>query len=1254
MSTSVRAQPKPLLLSACVLVAGLALTIAACSAAQRALLAEARASFVRVADGLEAEIGRRFGRAEYGLSGLRAAFAMTGRLDDADLRTYVASRDMTREFPGLQAFSVVERVLPAQREGFVARAARSHPGFVLHTTQPAGHELLVVRSTEPLARHPHSIGVDIAPDPLRGPAARAAIDVGSATMTPLLRLHAEGARAAPQGWVMYLPVYADRPTNAPARRAALRALVSVPLAADDLLGPLVDSLGARMGFRLWDGHRADGVLAFDGVPSWEVAAPFRIERSLMVGERLLTLELVAFDTLLPATSRMLPWAVGLVGVLASLGIALLTLLLGRGRLRALAVAAAAGADSRRLGSIVERTSGAVFSMDAQGRLTWCNRGFTALAGRPREALAGQDALSALGLDGTRSAQRKAVWADLESRRAHRCELSRPLPNGGSTWIELAVEAQADAAGRFTGYTGIALDITARKQAELQLSSREHMLRTITDNVPARVSYWDAQGRCLFANQRFCEVLGRPAAEVVLRGHAELHAAGAADMQAQRVHEVLAEGMPQQFEQLVCEPGGRTSAWQVHYLPDAGDDAGIRGFFVLAIEVTELKRARDAALEASRAKSRFLSSMSHEIRTPMNAILGMLTLLRGTDLSERQADYAGKAEGAARSLLSLLNDVLDFSKIEAGKMQLDCHPFSLEKMLEDLSVILSANVGDRELDVLYDLDPRVPDALVGDDMRLRQVLINLGGNAVKFTPRGDVVLRTRLVALQDGQATIEFSVQDTGIGMSAEQQARLFTDFMQASEDTARHFGGTGLGLGICRRLTELMGSQLRVDSQPGRGSRFWFELTLPVLREAAPVPAPQLAGIERVLIVDDNEAARLTLSALAASEGWQADTAAGGQDALARIADAAAAGRPYDAVFLDWRMPDVDGWQATLRIRALPAGTRMPLVVMVTAHGREMLAQRPSREQALLDGFLVKPVTAAMLRASVARARGQGPACASAAEQPPATRPLAGLRLLVAEDNPVNQQIARELLGGQGAQVDVVDDGEAALRRLHADAGYDTVLMDMLMPVMDGLEATRRIRAVPAFARLPVIAMTANALDTDRAACLAAGMDDHVGKPVVLAEVVAAILRQVQARRGAPAAPAATAPAAPDPGGAGGGGEAGAQPLLDRAAALDRLGGDAALYQRLLPVFRANLERSAGELRTAAEAPPPAQDLARVMHALKGMAGAVGAARLAGAAADAERRLRTGDDGACAPCARTVAEVVDRTLAALSAEPATT
>jgi signal transduction histidine kinase/DNA-binding response OmpR family regulator len=693
-------------------------------------------------------------------------------------------------------------------------------------------------------------------------------------------------------------------------------------------------------------------------------------------------------------------------------------------------------------------------------------------------------------------------------------------------------------------------------------------------------------------------------------------------------------MPQQFEQGVREPGGRESAWQVHYVPDTDGDT-VKGFFVLAHEVTELKKARDVALAASQAKTRFLSNMSHEIRTPMNAVLGMLTLLRATPLTERQADYAGKAEGAARALLSLLNDVLDFSKIEAGKMQLDCRPFSLDTTFAELSVILSANVGSKEIEVLYDLDPAVPERLVGDDMRLRQILINLGGNAVKFTSQGEVVVRTRLLAREAGRATVEFSVQDSGIGMTPEQQQRLFTDYAQATGQTARQFGGTGLGLGICRRLTEMMGSQIRLESTPGVGSRFWFALTLPVADDA-PAPAAATLG-ERVLIVDDNELARSTLARLAASLGWQVDTARSGEDAIAAMAEASAGGSRYDAVFMDWRMPGLDGWEASLRLRALPAQAPTPVLVMVTAHGREMLGQRPLQEQALLDGFLVKPVTAAMLREAVERAAGrpQGSGPDALGRQP-----LAGLRLLLAEDNPVNQQIARELLTAQGARIDVVGDGQQAVDRIAAGERYDAVLMDMLMPVLDGLAATVCIRQTLRQTALPIIAMTANAMDTDRAECLAAGMDDHVSKPIVLAEVVETLLRHVPGAAPAPASPAFAPQSVLVPRG-----PAGA--VLDRDEALGRLGGDLGLYEQLLPMFRQNLAQSGRDLQ-AALARAARDDVARLVHTIKGMAANMGAVVLASAAQGAEQALRGGaaPDGAAL---RAVTQALEATLAALAA-----
>lgn len=785
--------------------------------------------------------------------------------------------------------------------------------------------------------------------------------------------------------------------------------------------------------------------------------------------------------------------------------------------------------------------------------------------------------------------------------------TRPLPDGGVVRT-------------FT-------DITAHARTQEALAYKQAQLEALVNNLPDRVWLRDLDGRFLLSNPAHHRYHGLAAGDMVGRSALEVFGPERAGRQAVTDARAFASQEPISFEFRDVTPDGSERFAEVVKVAMRDEDGRAIGLLGIARDITVRKQAeaaliqaKEEALLASTAKSRFLSSMSHEIRTPMNAVLGMLTLLRATELTPHQDDYAGKAEGAARALLSLLNDILDFSKIEAGKMRLDTRAFSLEGMLSELSVILSSNVGGKQLEVLYDLDPRVPDGLVGDDMRLRQILINLGGNAVKFTERGEVVVCTRLVALEEGHASIEFSVRDSGIGISEEQQQRLFGDFVQATDDTARQFGGTGLGLGICRRLTELMASSLQLESKLGEGSRFWFTVRLPVAAAPAQTVPPAVESAEhpRVLIVDDNPVARDTLAALARAAGWDADTAAGGRQALANITAAAVAGQPYDTVFIDWVMPGMDGWQTCSRIRALPLSPRMPLVVMVTAHGREMLDSRPAGEKALLDGFLVKPVTIGMLRAALVRGRHEGgaPARITPAATP---QPLAGLRLLLAEDNPVNQQIAIELLARRGAQVEVAENGRIAVDKALAER-YDAVLMDVQMPVMNGMEATRELRHSFDARALPIIAMTANAMDTDRQDCFAAGMNAHVAKPFMIEEVVATILGCLG--RAAPTGAAALPIAAAEP------------PVLDRAAALDRLGGDEELLRHVLVSFRANLADADRAL--AGEAALPAPELARLLHSIKGMAGNLAAIPLAQVAESAESRLRS---GAAAPTGELLAEV---------------
>ena len=650
---------------------------------------------------------------------------------------------------------------------------------------------------------------------------------------------------------------------------------------------------------------------------------------------------------------------------------------------------------------------------------------------------------------------------------------------------------------------------------------------------------------------------------------------------------------------------------------------------LTMQAEELAAARDAALASGRAKEDFLATMSHEIRTPMNGVLGMLGLLLDTELTAEQRERATTAHKSAEALLTIINDILDFSKIEAGKMDLELLDFDLRTTLEDVASLLGERAASKGLELTCVVHERVPRMVCGDPGRLRQILVNLAGNAIKFTAKGEVIIRASLAEEREGSVLLRFEVTDTGIGISPAAQARLFEAFSQADPSTTRRYGGTGLGLAISRRLAVLMGGEIGIESREGEGSTFWFTARL---SPAAPAAASQLrrgpvAGL-RVLAVDDNGSTGELLSQLLTAWEMRNDVVESGPGALNLLDRAAEAGQPYDLAIIDMQMPGMDGFGVARAIRgsARHATTRLVLLSSIALRGQAREAHAMG-----FAGYLTKPIRQSALFDCIATVMGlPGASNREATGRAPLVtrhtlaeaRAAERARILVAEDNQINQQVALGILQRLGHHADIAANGlEAveAVRRLP----YDLVLMDCQMPDMDGFEATAAIRKLERDGRrIAIVAMTANAMQGDRERCLAAGMDDYLSKPVS-ADKLAAMLR-----RWLPAAPtpraAGETPATPERPKASPATNGVRHPI--NLAQLESVVGpdNRDEIRRYFRLYLSSTEPLLAKMAKAVAARDGAET-ARLGHAVKGGSGNVGAEEMAAVAADLEKAAKSGD-----------------------------
>ncbi len=946
----------------------------------------------RVTDGVE----ERFSDVIHGLNGLKGLFAARENVKRAEFMAYMGSHDLPNEFPGVRGFGYLQRIKPGSVPAFVADTrADGMPQFAikqLYNTSP--DDLYVAKFIEPVASNAGVQGLDAGSETAPREALLHAIDTGEPTLTSTFKLVQDKGNTP--GVLLLMPVYANgsRHLTVQERRNAIIGFAYAPIVISEFLNKLAEVKTDRVDFDLFDGIPGSpgATLMFDadkhsthqtGVNSAPSDRRFSVIKTLALPGRDFMIRVNSTTQSDAQFDQTTPWLIFFTGTLLS---GLLALLLRQqilGRRRAEQLAQGMTTELAQMAQVVQHTFNAVSIADRQGRIKWINPGFECISGYSAAEAVGKTHAELLGSGKADPLVLQQLAEAAVSGRHCRVEILNRAKDGREYWVDTEIQPQFDAQGQVAGFMEISSDITESKQAEQKTQQSEHLLRVSIAAIDQAYALYDADDRLVFCNEKYVLLFENNKDHVTPGARFEDLIRFSADQgMYPEAHDRIDEWMAERLEaHRACESTlvqtrADDSVLNIieRKLPDGQT-------VCLLIDVTAFVRATQAAESANVAKSQFLANMSHEIRTPMNGVLGMLDLLNGTALDERQRDYAQNAKGAARSLLGILNDILDFSKVEAGKMELDPEPFSMADVTRDLHTILSANLKEKKITLKFESDPELPLLMVGDAGRLRQVLINLGGNAIKFTTQGEVCIRVRVRRQDAAKVVLAFEVIDPGIGLSPEQQNRVFAGFSQAEASTSRCFGGTGLGLAISQRLVALMGGEIKVTSSLGAGSTFYFDVHFPL-----------------------------------------------------------------------YEPPISTATEATK-----------------SAPKEEVIESEPQ---------------------------------------------LAGLRVLLVEDNLINQMVARELLNKRGAVVQLAENGQLAVDALLATPeGFDVVLMDLQMPVMDGLQATRHIRQQLKLTRLPIIAMTANVMESDRDDCLAAGMNDHIGKPFNVKDLVARLLHFTGGKR---------------------------------------------------------------------------------------------------------------------------------------------
>jgi two-component system sensor histidine kinase/response regulator len=1213
---------------------------------------------------------------------LRGAQAYAGQNEIVTPQSWQRLRETLRleeSYPGFSDLIHLRAVSGDELSEVVEQQhALSGRDFVVRPPGRRDFHVLISNLAPVTERNAVGLGFDAWSSLVRRKALESARDSGHPSVTGKTQLVID---LEPEpAFLIYQAVYRGGllPASMEERRALLTGFVGTSVRYSDLLHELLPVGEPDLLVQLYDSSATDAgpaTLAYSfPQPRDDLVAGLQKVQELEVGGRRWTLVTSATARFLLPLEQAYSLLVLAGGAIATLLLFALSRSLVGQRLRAERLAREMSRKAlearERLNTILDSVEADIFIKDLDYRYVYSNRQNCALLGRGPDEIVGKDDHDFFAPDMVEQfrVQDRRVIEDGE--RVVTEEVMQQ-PDGQHVYHYTIKIPLRDEGGKVHALCGISTDVTELKRAQLELERYRQQLQQMVEARTAELeaatvalreagaeqqAIFDAaitgllmvRNRIILRCNRTLETMfGYGPGEMTGQNVRLFYPddASFADLVAKFNPQLMATGRFVSEHEVMRQDGSRF--WARLSAQSIDPTRPMDGYFGMVQDITAehealeaLRRAKVMAEEAARAKSDFLANMSHEIRTPMNAIMGMTHLVLRTPLTPQQLDQVQKIQSSSQHLLGIINDILDFSKIEADKLQIEQVEFDLEQVLGNTLDLFADKAAAKDLELVLELAPEVPTWLVGDPLRLGQVLINFTNNAVKFTEHGTIEIQVLLQSEQDNAVALRFEVHDTGIGMTAEQQERLFQSFQQADSSTTRKYGGTGLGLAISRRLAELMGGEVGVQSTPGRGSVFWFTVRLG--RDSGQsARASVQSGLRgrRMLVVDDNESARAAIASMLAGMGLAVEAVESGPLALAELERADQAGQAYDIIFLDWKMPGMDGLAVAREIGLLPLRSR-PLVLMVTAHEREALLEAAGGLE--FGAVLEKPVTPSHLLDTVMRLLRPDVAAAPVRGEPGLTGPgrlaLRGLRALLVEDNEINQEVGLALLQEMGLEVDLAADGAAALERVQQQC-YDVVLMDMQMPVMDGLTATREIRKLPRLADMPILAMTANAMAGDRERCLAAGMQDHIAKPIDPQDLKAKLLKWAGRAGGQP-------DGAPGPGAAGGLGGA-AEPVapalegipgLDAAQGLRLATGREALYRKLLARFVADQADAAGRIAAAIGAGD--WTLAqRLAHTLKGVAAQIGAAGLRDQAERIEQAL-----GAQAP-----AEVSAPLLAELAA-----